>query len=189
MLPRIILFQTILSLIGGFKISENFLKCNKKDKVYDFKNNCLTQNRNSLIDNLCQNYSNQFKKIKHDEYAVMYNPNGKEIVYSNGKDIFETFCDKIKTIEVITNPENCHRDLKIQYIQNDQIKTGYLTKYGIIRNNSLQEKCLNNYETFIKIKNFFIIKFKDKIIIKNENDIIKFEVNNENFLFGYFEQF
>jgi len=189
MLVRIIILQTILSSFEGFKISESFLQCNKKDKVYDLKSKCLSHNDNGLNEIPCQNYSNQLNAVKNDEYAVINNPNGKEIIYSSGKEIFKTHCKKVEAIEVITNPENCYRDLKIQYMNNDQSNIGFLTKNGIIRNNSLQEKCLNNYDTFIKIKNFFIIKFKNKIVIKDENDIIKFEVNNENILFEYFEQF
>jgi hypothetical protein len=167
--------HTILSSIKGFQITENFLQCNKKAKVYDVKSKL--------------NLSNQLIAIKRDEYLVINSPDGKkEVVYSNEGDLFETYCNKINAIDVITKPEKCHRDLKIQYVLNDQNNFGFLSKSGIIRNNSLQEKCLDNYETFIKIKNFFIIKFKDKIIIKDENDILKFEVYNKNFFFDYFEQ-
>lgn len=186
MFIRFLILHMVLSSTQGFKISENFLRCNKKEKPYDLKRKCISEN--GLTDKLCLISSNHLKAIKHDEYAIVDSLYGKEIVYSNGKDIFETYCDKVNSIVVITNPEKCNRDLPIQYMRNDQSNNGFLTKNGIIRNNSLQEKCSNNYETFIKIKNFFIIKFKDKIIIKDEADIIKFELNKKNILFDYFEQ-
>jgi hypothetical protein len=186
MFIRIFVLQTILISIAAFKISERFLHCNRKAKVFDFKNKCIYSNGPN--DSLCLNNSNKLKAIRHDEYVAFDSPNGKEIVYSYGKDMFETYCERVDEIEVITNPEKCLRDLKIQYMHNDQSKIGYLTKFGIIRNNSLQEKCSSNYQTFIKIKNFFIIKFKDKIIIKDEKDIINFEVDNKSILFNYFEK-
>jgi hypothetical protein len=77
-------------------------------------------------------------------------------------------------------PKSIRYDLELRFDYKSQNYVGFLTKSGIIRNSSLQTACPDSYQAFIKIKNFFIIKFRNKIIFKDENDIVNFELNNTN---------
>jgi hypothetical protein len=186
MLLKLFVIIELLTRIEGFKISDNFIQCNRKTNQV-FNKKCISQNGSNEID--CLNYSKQLKEINDDEFGVVNGPNGKEVIYANGKERYATKCAKVDSIEIITCPEKCSRDLELRFNYKGQSYVGFLTKNGIIRNNSLQTNCPENYETFIKIKNFFIIKFRNKIIIKDENDIVKFELNNTNIILDKFSEF
>jgi hypothetical protein len=60
--------------------------------------------------------------------------------------------------------------------------------YRLDQKQQFARKMFGQLPNVYKDKKLFIIKFKDKIIIKDEKDIINFEVNNKSILFNYFEK-
>ncbi len=187
MILQLIVISTVLSRIDSFKVSDNFLQCIRKTNVVSLNKKCISQNGSYDVE--CLNYSKHLKEINDDDFGVVNGPSGREVVYSTGKELYSTKCAKVNSIEIITSPDKCSRDLELRFDYKGQSYVGFLTKNGIIRNNSLQTNCPDSYETFIKIKNFFFIKFRNKIIIKDENDIVKFELNNANILYYKFFEF
>lgn len=148
-----------INSIKNFKCS--LLYCQKTNILVDLKIQC---SRKTLIETLrCTEYYNQLRiLLKYDdEYNIINSVDKEDVIFSKNNELYATNCTTIRQIAIPEAINSCTRDLPI-YIDNDYKEIAFLTKSGIIRNNSDAIECSNKKEYF-KVGDTEIVK-KDKLI-------------------------
>jgi hypothetical protein len=94
------------------------------------------------------------------------NGNFSPIVYYSNGNTFQTICAKISQIKILMSFNKCSKDLIIQFYYNGILKTGFLTRLGIIRSKSFIENCKMKKEIFISNNKYEISKQGNRVLVK-----------------------
>ena len=144
-----------------------FYYCTSINNMVNIESMCSNIKEFNLWDN-CISIKLYFKTIKLsqlNEFFFKIDINFEEkIFFFSNQNIYFTVCEKVDKIEVVENIENCFRETQVKFELEDQIKTGFLNKEGIISDVSVKKACSNEKEV-ISISNIksSLAKFQNQV--------------------------
>jgi hypothetical protein len=134
-------------------LNEKFLFCKKNSSEIGKETFCGLYPKNCLC------YNTFIKKNR--EYSILKEESKLNVFFSEEEKLFHTVCHKVSQISIQGSPSNCFNDLVCTFRYENRDNLGFLTKDGLIREDTHTIQCnekiyyfktLNNIHHLIKIK-------------------------------------
>ena len=174
---KVIFVLSFLSvLIASEKIQESLSLCKKTEMAIDIPSQC---EQLPIYDMLkCEIFKmnmNIFTK-NDDQYNFVKSPNGNIVVYSLNRVLYVSSCITIEEFKIPEKVNKCTRDLPVIILENQTSSIVYLTKERILRYNSKEKTCNDDYEYF-ELSNIQIVRQSKRItsLRKNQKILTIFE--------------
>ena len=130
-------------------IKKEFSLCEKTDVIIELTSNCEDLPLHRMLK--CEIFKNELNFLSklEDQFNFVQSPNGNMVVYSLSRYLYVASCDVIKEVKIPEKVNRCTRDLPVIITDSTQHELiVYLSKEGILRHNSEEISCIQEYDFF-----------------------------------------
>jgi hypothetical protein len=162
-------FLTSIARSEIITLNEKFLFCRKNSSEITKETFC------DLFPNNCLCYNTFIKKNR--EYNILKEESKFNVFFSEEEKLFHTFCQKVSQISIQGSPSNCFNDLVCTFRYENRDNLGFLTKDGLIREDTHTIQCNEKIYYFKTLSNIHQLKkFKKHVELITQ---IEYEMNKK----------
>lgn len=138
-------------------LRNQFLYCEKTENVLDIPDNCIELLPLQKIK--CSIFRNQLQILSkyEDEYNRFSSETGDFVIYSSQGELYSTNCTNVDGIVIPKSVDTCTKDLPVFFEIKSLQQIGYLTKTGLLRRDTKQIPCTDDYD-FFQLNNTELVK-------------------------------
>lgn len=164
------IFILHLYAINSINLNNNFFYCKQVNETISPEIVCENSEefgfkRKAKINECITDLNILLNSEDNDNFIKVFVFGNELILYKYNYIFYLTQCEKIVDIKIEENVKRCTKDLVISYLEKGKKKYRFLSKNGLIRDNSEIIECTRK-PLFYKINSTFVLKLLNKHITK-----------------------